>query len=90
MTKHITDNTHCIRSGASAISNKANLVLYLDKELIRKSKDLGFNLSRTFENHLKQLIIQFQQIKTENNFDSKGINYWKVGRAGVEPATFGS
>ena len=51
--------------------NKGNLVLYLDKEIIRESKDLGFNLSRTFENHLKQLIAQFTSIKTENTEDSK-------------------
>ena len=53
------------------LSNKSNLVLYLDKETIRKSKDLGFNLSRTFENHLKQLITQFSQLKTENTVDPK-------------------
>ena len=60
------------------LSNKSNLVLYLDKETIRKSKDLGFNLSRTFENHLKQLITQFSCNKTENNFNSKGtiIGKW--------------
>ena len=52
------------------MTNKGNLVLYLDKELIKKSKDLGFNLSRTFENHLKQLITQFSCNKTENTVDS--------------------
>ena len=71
MTKHITNNTQCMRAGASAMSNKSNLVLYLDKETIRKSKDLGFNLSRTFENHLKHLIMQFSQIKTKITVDSK-------------------
>ncbi len=55
------------------MSNKANLVLYLDKDLIQKSKDLGFNLSRTFENHLKHLITQFTQLKTENNCTSKDL-----------------
>ena len=53
------------------LSNKGNLVLYLDKETIRKSKDLGLNLSKTFENHLKQLINQFSCIKTENTVDPK-------------------
>ena len=71
-------------------SNKGNLVLYLDKDLIRESKELGFNLSRTFENHLKQLITQFHTHKNRVQRQFKGINYWKVGRAGVEPATFGS
>ena len=65
MAKHITKNIPCFRASASAMSNKSNLVLYLDKETIRKSKDLGFNLSKTFENHLKQLITQFPRIKTE-------------------------
>jgi post-segregation antitoxin (ccd killing protein) len=32
------------------MSNKHNLVLYIDKELVEKSKELGFNLSKTFEN----------------------------------------
>ena len=45
--------------------------MYLDKDLIRESKDLGFNLSKTFENHLKHLITQFSQLETENNFNSK-------------------
>ena len=51
MTTHITKKVPCFRAGANAISNKVSLVLYLDKEIIRESKDLGFNLSRTFENH---------------------------------------
>ena len=55
------------------LSNKGNLVLYLDKEVIRESKKLGFNLSKTFENHLKQLITQFTSIKTENIYASKGL-----------------
>jgi Post-segregation antitoxin CcdA len=35
---------------------EGNVVLYLDKELVEKSKELGFNLSKTFENNLKHLI----------------------------------
>ena len=31
------------------MGNKGNVVLYLDKELVEKSKELGFNLSKTFE-----------------------------------------
>jgi hypothetical protein len=42
------------------MSNKRNVVLYLDDELVAKSKELGFNLSKTFENHLKMLINNFQ------------------------------
>ena len=60
------------------LSNKSNLVLYLDKEIIRESKELGFNLSKTFENLLKQLITKFTTIKTENIVASKGsiIGKW--------------
>jgi len=35
------------------MTQKGNVVLYLDKELVPKSKELGFNLSKTLENHLK-------------------------------------
>ena len=41
------------------MNNKRNVVLYLDKEVVDKSRKLGFNLSRTCENHLKQLILVF-------------------------------
>jgi post-segregation antitoxin (ccd killing protein) len=51
MTKHITYNTHCLRADAKAMTTKGNLVLYIDKDLVEKSKELGFNLSKTFENH---------------------------------------
>ena len=43
-------------SGAFAMGTKRDVVLYLDKELVEKSKSLGFNLSKTFEKHLKQLM----------------------------------
>jgi hypothetical protein len=45
----------CLRADAKAMGNKGNVVLYLDRELVAKSKSLGFNLSKTFENHLKHL-----------------------------------
>ena len=32
-----------------------NVVLYLDKEIIEKSKALGFNLSKTFEMFVKNI-----------------------------------
>ena len=50
--------------------NKNNLVLYVDKDLVEKSKELGFNLSKTFENHLKHLMTQFSIDNSLNNFDS--------------------
>ena len=61
-------------SGGNAMSNKRNIVLYLDKELVEKSKELGFNLSKTFENHFKQLTMQFSQSKQLNVEDSTSKN----------------
>jgi Mn-dependent DtxR family transcriptional regulator len=52
------------------MARKANVVLYLDKELVAKSKELGFNLSKTFENHLKQLVTQFSNCNSVNNVNS--------------------
>jgi integrase len=56
------------------LRNKHNLVLYIDKELVEKSKALGFNLSKTFENHLKHLITQFSQRNSANTSDSTSKN----------------
>ena len=48
------------------MNNKRNVVLYLDRETVEKSREFGFNLSKTFENHLKTLINHFQNVnKTE-------------------------
>jgi len=60
------------------MNNKRNVVLYLDKELVEKTKELGFNLSKTFENHLKQLITQFSSVNSVNNCG----NYCFVGSPG--------
>ena len=60
-----------MRSDANAMGTKGNVVLYLDKDLVEKSKELGFNLSKTFENHLKHLITQFSTGNSVNNFESK-------------------
>ena len=61
-------------SGAFAMGTKRDVVLYLDKELVEKSKSLGFNLSKTFENHLKHLITRFSQCNSANNCDSSSNN----------------
>ena len=60
------------------MTHKRNVVLYLDKELVEKTRNLGFNLSKMFENHLKQLLTQFSQASTQNNFNStdKNSNWW--------------
>ena len=44
------------------MTHKRNVVLYLDSELVKKSRKLGFNLSKTFENHLKQLVNQLDNV----------------------------
>jgi hypothetical protein len=60
--------------------NKHNLVLYVDQELIEKSRELGFNLSKTFENHLKQLATQFSQVNSLNTSgNNRNIGNWWAG-----------
>jgi post-segregation antitoxin (ccd killing protein) len=63
------------------MSNKRNVVLYLDKDLVEKSKALGFNLSKTVENHLKHLTTQFSTYNSANNSDSTS----KEGEWWAEP-----
>ena len=60
------------------MTQKGNVVLYLDKELVEKSRELGFNLSKTFENHLKDLINTFSTVNSVNNFNStdKNSSWW--------------
>ncbi len=58
MAKHQTYNNElplAIARMQMQKSNKHNLVLYVDKDLVEKSRSLGFNLSKTFENHLKSI-----------------------------------
>jgi hypothetical protein len=69
------------------MSNKHNVVLYLDKEIVEKSKELGFNLSKTFENHLKQLVTQFSQCNSVDNFDSSSKSTCWCGRRDLNPGS---
>jgi len=55
------------------MSNKHNLVLYVDQELVEKSRELGFDLSKTFENHLKQFLKHFSAVNSANNSDNNDI-----------------
>ena len=55
------DTMSVIEGSHVAVRKKRNVVLYLDKELVEKSRELGFNLSKTFENQLKHLIANFQR-----------------------------
>ena len=62
------------------MSNKHNLVLYVDQELVEKSRNLGFNLSKTFENYLKQLLTQFSQVNSSNNIGNNvNVGVWWAG-----------
>jgi integrase len=62
------------------LSNKHNLVLYIDQDLVEKSRELGFNISKTFENHLKQLLTQFSQVTSSSNIKNNvNISDWWAG-----------
>ena len=69
------------------LTNKGNVVLYLDKDLVEKSKELGFNLSKTFENQLKHLIMQISPCNPENNHRFLDIKSQMVGPPGFEPGS---
>ena len=71
------------------IRKKRNVVLYLDNELVEKSKELGVNLSKTCENHLKHIVTQFSTDNSLINLESScklklGI---MAGGEGFEPST---
>jgi hypothetical protein len=69
------------------MTTKRNVVLYLDKDLVEKSKSLGFNLSKTFENHLKHLITQFSTCNSVNNTNSPEKEMKNMGLPGFEPGS---
>ena len=69
------------------LTNKGNVVLYLDKDLVEKSKELGFNLSKTFENHLKQLLTQFSASYEVNNVNSNSNKLGWCGRRDSNPGS---
>jgi hypothetical protein len=72
---------------AFAMRTKRNVVLYLDKELVAKSKALGFNLSKTFENHLKHLLTHFSTCNSVNNYNSPEKEMNNMGLPGFEPGS---
>ena len=69
------------------MTTKGNVVLYLDKELVTKSKELGFNLSKTFENHLKHLLTHFSTCNSVNNYNSPEKEMNNMGLPGFEPGS---
>jgi hypothetical protein len=72
---------------AFAMGNKGNVVLYLDRDLVEKSKSLGFNLSKTFENHLMQLILQLTNIESAQNHFKAQDRRNNMGLPGFEPGS---
>ena len=52
------------------MTRKRNVVLYLDADLVSKTRELGFNLSKTFENYLKLLVNQFSMVPRQNNCEN--------------------
>jgi hypothetical protein len=69
------------------MTTKGNVVLYLDKELVEKSKELGFNLSKTFENHLKLLINGNSPVLLQNNgiLESNKNDWWAESDLNTRP-----
>jgi len=55
------------------MAQKRNVVLHLDAEIVDKTRELGFNLSKTCENHLKTLINQFSSIYSVENSEKRKI-----------------
>lgn len=53
--------------------------------LVEKSKELGFNISKTFENHLKHLMTQFLTSNSINNFESSANKMRMVGLPSLNP-----
>jgi hypothetical protein len=74
-------------SGANTLGNKGNVVLYLDKELVEQSHQLGFNLSRIFENHIKQVINPLPNVRSTQNHHSTKNGFRVVGLPGFEPGS---
>jgi len=84
--KHQTYNIELALAPArvqTQLSNKRNVVLYLDRELVEKTRNLGFNLSKAFENHLRHLNTQFSQFNQLNNPES--MNNEALWWAGPDP-----
>jgi hypothetical protein len=61
------------------MTTKGNVVLYLDKDLVEKSKEMGFNLSKTFENHLNHIVNGYSTISIQNNANSSEFKSYLVG-----------
>ena len=69
------------------MTQKGSVALYLDKELVEKAKEMGFNLSKNFENHLKHLISSCSSISIPNNANLIDNKLLLVGPPGFEPGS---
>ena len=74
-------------SDVNAMATECNVVLYLDRDLVEKSKEVGFNLSKTFENHLKHLMKQFSNCNSANKCDLNGKKVSWCGRRDLNPGS---
>jgi Post-segregation antitoxin CcdA len=61
------------------MSNKHNLVLYVDQELAEETRELGFNLSKTVEHHLKHLLTQFSHANSSKG-DKRLYEWFELER----------
>ncbi len=71
------------------MAKKTYTTIYLDKHVIRKSKDLGLNISKTCENALKEAIRRLEGSNpktTSGNSHAGTPEQIVVDGAGFEPA----
>ena len=67
------------------MGKKKTICLYVDEDVVQEAKELGLNLSKTFENALKDMIAR---IKGTAHSDCPK-NAKKAGLGGIEPPTPG-
>lgn len=78
------------------MGNKGYVTIYIDKQVVQKAKELGFNISKLCENCLKEAIKRMERpiIETDGGPDFLGkASFGKEGLAGprgFEPPFSGS
>ena len=70
------------------MGEKTYATIYVDKYVVRKAKDLGLNISKTYENALKEAIkcLEGSNPKTNSGNPHAGSSMQVVDGAGFEPA----
>jgi post-segregation antitoxin (ccd killing protein) len=67
---------------------KAHTTLYLDKNVVKRAKEIGLNISKTCENALIEAIRRLEgSVYSEKPFTSEFNRDRLVARAGFEPAS---